>query len=164
MSASALAVEAGSYRVAPTRSTVEIRVRHFGRPIHGSFTVDHGEVTVVPGRTRVSAEVQAGSFLTGNSRRDTDVVGPRFLDAASHPTLGFTGEVVGATLHGELTVRDVTAPVTFELETRPDGRIRATTQLDRRVFGIRAPRALIGRYVDVELTVTLAPSLSTDRR
>lgn len=57
---------------------------------------------------------------------------------------------------GEVTVRDVTAPVLFELETLPDGQIRATTQLDRTLFGIRAPRAVIGRYVDVELIATLS--------
>jgi polyisoprenoid-binding protein YceI len=163
-------IRPGTYRIDTGRSTVRFTATHvFGlKPVDGTFTVRGGTVVVAaePGRSTVSAELDADSFTTDDPRRDKDVRGKRFLAAAAHPAIGFrsTGlrrDADGWLLTGVLSIRGGSAPMDLTLvDAQPDGdgyRVRATAVVDRVAAGVAAGRALIGRHVRVTMDCRVIP-------
>ncbi|HEY3010666.1 MAG TPA: YceI family protein [Micromonosporaceae bacterium] len=159
-------IHPGTYLVDPDRSAVSFTATHvFGlKPVDGTMTVRSGTVMVAgePHRSTVSAELDAGSFTTDDERRNKDVRGRRFLDAANHPTIGFRSTRIafgddGPQIIGVLSVRGGSAEVTLavtEMAPTVDGyRFTAATTVDRLAAGVTAGRAIIGRYVSVTLTL-----------
>jgi len=109
------------------------------------FTVSHLVISKVSGRfgrfwgtvhldeedvRRSTAElvIDAVSIDTGNAERDDHLRSPAFLDARHHPAIRFRStEIVPAgrgdyLVNGELTIRDLTQPVTVFVTDR--GRVR----------------------------------------
>jgi polyisoprenoid-binding protein YceI len=161
---------AGRYRVDPDRSSVAFRTRHlFGLgTVSGTMTVASGEITLDPAvpQATVTAVVSAASFSTGSRARDRDVRSARFLDTGQYPDITFRGgDLTRANgcwmLAGELTVRDVTRPVTLAIESvEPAGagfRGRATTRIDRYAYGLTAAKGMAARYIGITLSVTAQP-------
>jgi polyisoprenoid-binding protein YceI len=148
----------GRYRIDPAGSSVTFRTRHlFGlAPVRGRFAVRGGTVDVSEPVTgsRVRAEIESGSFRTGNPVRDAQVRSARFLATDAHPVLAFSSEGLdGQVLTGTLTVRDVTRPVRVLTEVTgvsPGSfTARATVRIDRYDFGVTASRGLADRYLDM---------------
>lgn len=161
---------AGWYRLDPSRSSVTFRTRHlFGLgAVTGTMAVTGGEIRVDPAapHASVTATISAASVDTGNRRRDRDVRSAPYLDTEQYPDVSFRAESLSHTdgrwsLAGDLTVRDVTKPVTLVVEAREpadDGfHARATTRLDRYAFAVTAGKGMAARYLDIELTVTAEP-------
>jgi polyisoprenoid-binding protein YceI len=157
---------AGTYVLDAARSTITFHTRHmFGLGgVHGSFAVRGGQIEVAdpPDRSSVTAEIDAGSFTTGNGTRDGVVRSARYLDVERRPAIRFVSGGVaeaGGTweLRGTLTVREVERPVRLAVESCAclDGelRARATTRIDRFDFGITAQRGMTGRYLRLVLDV-----------
>lgn len=161
---------AGRYRVDPAHSSVTFRTRHlFGlAAVPGTMAVASGEITVdsaVP-QAAVTAVIGAASFSTGSRARDRDVRSARFLNTRRYPQIIFQGGNIGLAdgcwmLAGELTVRNVTCPVTLAIESvEPAGagfRARATTRIDRYAFGLTTAKGIAARYLDIALAVTAQP-------
>ena len=152
----------GLYEIDPGHSTVTFATRHlFGLgPVRGRFAVRGGSVDVTEpvSYSGVRAEIDAASFSTGNGQRDGIVRSRRFLDTARHPEIIFISERFGGTaLHGTLTVRGVSRPVSLSVSeatvTAGEFTVRATTRIDRTEFGVTASRGLAGRYLDMSLEV-----------
>jgi polyisoprenoid-binding protein YceI len=161
---------AGRYRLAPARSSVTFRTRHlFGLGVvSGTMEVVAGEITVDPaaGQATVTAVVSAASFHTGSRLRDRDVHSAKFLDTGQYPHITFRAGTLrrdsdGWTLAGELTVREVSKPVTLTIEsaeeTGPGFRAHATARIDRYVFGVTAAKGMAARYLDINLTAAAEP-------
>ena len=163
-------VAAGTWAVSDSRTRLTFEVGHLHRPVTGSMALAWGEVEVdasgAPVRAR--AEIDLGSVDTGNARRDADLRKPRFLDIDRHPVMRwsadrFTGGAgVGWTAYGVLHVRGTSTPlaVSGTPEAGPDGegvRVRALAVLDRTSVGIRAPRVLVGRTVEIAIDAWLTP-------
>ncbi|GAA4880755.1 YceI family protein [Pseudonocardia benzenivorans] len=155
-------VAPGRHRIAPTRSTLAFRVREFGMvTVTGTFAVLDGEAVVTDGVARVRVVADAGSFTTGNRRRDADVRGHRFLDAATFPELTWTGELADGTTTapGTLRVRDVETPTAVEVAAVESGRgvtgVRARMVVDRCAAGVPAGRLIVARTLDVDADLTL---------
>ena len=163
-------IRPGTYTIDPARSAVRFTATHvFGlKPVGGAMAVRGGTLMVAdePRRSTVSAELDAASWKTDDAKRDKDVRGKRFLDVERHPVIGFrsthlvrTGE--GWQIAGVLSVRGGSTDVVLDLtEMEPAGdgyRFTATTRVDRVAAGVGSGRAIIGRYVDLTLTVTVAP-------
>lgn len=99
-------------------------VRHLGvSKVRGHFAAVEAELVVgeTPEDSSVTATIDIGSLDTGNKDRDAHVLSPELLDVATRPTmtfrsLGISGEGADWTLDGELTIGDVTQPVTLEVE------------------------------------------------
>ncbi|MGC4808713.1 YceI family protein [Micromonospora sp. DT233] len=153
----------GRYDIDPTRSTVRFRTTHmFGLgKVTGTFAVRSGTVEVVEplAASSVRAEIDAASFHTGTAARDRTVRSATFLDTDHHPTITFVSAGIdGTNLTGQLTVREVTGPVTLAVQesaNTTDGfRVVATTRIDRLEFGVTGSRGMTGRYLD--LTVEAA--------
>lgn len=160
---------AGRYALDPVRSSVTLRTRLFGlESLTATMYIAGGQIDIDPaaGQAAVTATISAASFSTGNPRRDNDIRSPRFLHAGQYPELSYQAgtlcqDHVRWTLAGELTVRDVTRPVTLEIDsvqqTGQGFRAHATTRVDRAAFGLTAAQWMGGRIFDIELTATAGP-------
>jgi len=150
----------GRYQIEPASSAVRFATRHmFGlAPVRGTFAVRAGTVDVTGPLTasRISADIDAASFRTGNAQRDASVRSARFLDADQYPAISFSSTgVSGHMLAGTVTVRDVTRPVDLLVElsdvSARSFTARATVRIDRTEFGVTAQRGLAGRYLDLSV-------------
>lgn len=138
--------------------------------MHATFQVLSGEVVVadpVTGTT-VAAVVDAGSFSSGNARRDRDVTGAGLLDSDAHPEIRFT--CTGTRRDGErwllggtVTAHGVSVPVELAMDRcAREGsgmRVHARAEhLDRHAFGVTGGRGMVGRHLDLDLDVVADPA------
>jgi polyisoprenoid-binding protein YceI len=122
----------------------------------------------------IEATIKTASIDTDNEGRDKHLRSDDFLNAEKFPEIRFKSTSVEKTgkdtyrITGTLTIRDVTKPVV--LETRYNGQVKdsrgnekagfkATTTIDRFVFGVKWDRAIeTGGLVagkDVEITLLM---------
>jgi polyisoprenoid-binding protein YceI len=157
---------AGIWRADLTRSTASFQVGNLGRKANGSVPVTSGTVEIGnDGQLRgVHGTLDLGAINTGIAKRDLDLRKPGLLDLDRHPTMTFTATSVqpaygGWLVTGALDARGTSTELSgiAELST-VDGEtvMTATARLDRRTLGIRAPRFLIGRYVDITVTAVIS--------
>src|SRR5690554_2473768 len=115
-----------AWQIDPAHSSIQFTVRHMMiSNVRGQFdrfegTIDLDEEN--PENTRVHVEIDASSINTRANQRDNHLRSADFLDVEKYPKLVFestrverTGENT-ARLHGDLTIRDVTRPVTLDVE------------------------------------------------
>jgi len=165
---------AGTWVVTPATTKAELIVRHFAEQVRAGFGRIHGtiEIATDPRLSRVVGSVEVASFVSGSDERDEHVRGP-LLASLHHPTIGLvsTGLRPGGAdsfeLEADLTVKDVTKPVTLSLgflgwkEVGPgDTRawFYAEAVIDRTDFGVGWNRLIelpktVGRNVKIELRV-----------
>jgi len=116
------------------------------KTFEGEFTFDTANFKA----TRLDAKADAASVDTGNVKRDDHLRGPDFFDAKSHPLFTFKGTKVtrvtkkGFKLAGDVTLRGITRPVTFDVVhlgnvkayEKERAAFEATARIDRRDFKI----------------------------
>jgi polyisoprenoid-binding protein YceI len=109
----------------PGHTAAEFRARHMMvswvrghfKDVHGALVWDAAD----PGSASVEATIDARKLWSGEPDRDAHLMSGDFLDVENHPTIAFRGnrvELTGAAeakLHGELTIRGVTRPVTLDV-------------------------------------------------
>jgi len=114
--------------------------------------------------------IKTASIDTDNERRDEHVKGDDFLNVATYPEIKFVGTVVkdGAKylLKGNLTMRDVTKPVTFDaayngtVDTGRGGMVagwRVSGKINRLDYGVKWSNKLAsGEYVVADEVQILA--------
>jgi polyisoprenoid-binding protein YceI len=155
----------GHYDIDTENSAVRFRTRHmFGLgPVRGDFSILSGSADVAEPLTdsAVSADISSASFRTGNRQRDAMVRSARFLDVGNFPVISFRNGRIsadGATLTGELTVREVTRPVSLSVQQRatsPGGfTLTASVRIDRNEFGVTAMPGITGRYLGLTVEAT----------
>jgi polyisoprenoid-binding protein YceI len=159
--------QAATYRIDPSRTFAEFEVGHLG-----VFRAE-GRFHNVTGSLRYDAAGQAGaidlairvsSVATGWDSRDQFLRGASMFDAARFPSMKFVSrrfEFEGgrlARVEGDLTLRDVTRPVTLavtSLHCESDTCVaEASGAIRRREFAMEAWWPLIGD--DVQLSFRLA--------
>jgi polyisoprenoid-binding protein YceI len=115
---------AGEYAIDQAHTSVEFVVRHMMiSNVRGRFREVSGTITVdeVPERSHVEVDINAVSIDTGIGERDRHLRSPDFFDVERHPTIRFKSTKVelapsGAwVVTGDLTILDVTRPVTLQL-------------------------------------------------
>jgi polyisoprenoid-binding protein YceI len=171
----------GTYTFDPAHTEVGFWARHLMvTKVRGRFNQVSGTIEVgdTPEASSVDVTIGAASIDTDNEGRDEHLRSPDFLDVERFPHLRYrstrverTGETTGR-IEGELTIRDVTLPVTLDAEfngmsTDPWGKVHtafsATAEVDREAFGMTWNQALetggvlVGRTVKIELEVQLVP-------
>ncbi len=162
----AATLTAGTWRADLTRSTASFKVGNLGRVANGTVPVTAGTVQIGPDGAllAVHGTLDLSAIDTGIAKRDLDLRKPGLLDLDRHPAMTFTSTSAsrvdgGWLVTGTLTARGTSTELsgTAELST-VDGEpvMTATARLDRRTLGIRAPRFLIGRYVDITVTAVLS--------
>src|SRR6476620_8386513 len=82
-------VAAGRWQLDTAESTASFSVIHFGRTVVGTLPLRAAEAEIGPTGEILSGhiELDLAAIATGNSRRDSDLAKPRFLDTAQHPTM-----------------------------------------------------------------------------
>ncbi|WP_139006927.1 YceI family protein [Arthrobacter crystallopoietes] len=143
----------GTWNLDLAHTEIGFAVRHAGiSKVRGQFT--DAEATLVIGDTptgsSVTATVKTASFDSNDENRDAHVKGTDFFDVEQFPTMTFAsvnaqGSGEEFKLAGDLTIKGITKPVTFDVEfggmaIDPFGATRAgfsaTTQISRKEFGL----------------------------
>ncbi|KYH46221.1 YceI family protein [Branchiibius sp. NY16-3462-2] len=164
----------GVWNVDPSHSTIGFVARHLMvSKVRGSFTEFTADVKIGEELedSTVTATVQLASVETGSADRDGHLKSPDFFDVENNPTMTFTStKVTPDTLEGDLTIKGVTKPVTFDLEfdgvsADPWGGTRAgfeaTTEINRKDFGltwnvaVEGGGVLVSEKVKINLDVQL---------
>jgi polyisoprenoid-binding protein YceI len=150
----------GTYTIDPGHSGVSFTGRHLMvSKVRGKFAVDRGTVTIAddPAQSSVEATISAASVESGDAKRDEHLRSPDFFDTDQYPTITFRSTKVDDhgdgefTLHGDLTVRGVTRPVTLKGEYLGSSRspwdttvigFTAETEVNRKDWGLEWNMAL----------------------
>ncbi len=151
-------------------SSAGFTVRSLGRPVRGQVPIRHAAIEVDnTGRpTSVHAELDLAGLDTSNARRDRDLRKPHLLDTARFPTMIFTSTSTSVEaggdhwlLPGRLSARGAEIDLVLTATASHDSTrvtVRASAAFDRRELGIRAPRIMIGRRIDVLIEAVLRPA------
>lgn len=112
----------------PSHTTVAFAVKHMGIfTVRGQFKQVRGSVEAdEQGRpSHIDVVIDANSIETGDPQRDGHLRAADFFNAEQYPELRFTSKTIEALgpnryhILGDLTIRDVTKPVTLEAEVTP---------------------------------------------
>ena len=186
MSATAIDIpgyKPGTWVMDPSHSEVGFSVRHMMiSKVRGAFGVKSATIVAPenPLEVTVVAQVDATSLDTQDEGRDAHLRSGDFFDVEAYPTLNFVSTGVRVEggdflVDGDLTIRDITKPVTFELEFNgfgvdPWGNYKAgasaKTVINREDFGLtwnaalEAGGVLVGK--DVSITLELQGALQQD--
>jgi polyisoprenoid-binding protein YceI len=164
----------GIWTVDASHSEVGFTARHLMvSKVRGQFKDFAAVVTIAQPfeLSTVEATVQLASIDTNSADRDTHLKSADFFDAENNPVMTFTStKVTDDSLEGNLTIKGVTKPVTFDLDfggvsADPWGGTRAgfeaTTEINRKDFdlswnvAIEGGGVLVGEKVKIALDVQL---------
>ena len=161
-------IPAGTWAVDPSHTEVGFVARHLMvSKVRGYFKDVSGTVEVAEDITKsvVNVTAQIASVETGSADRDAHLKSADFFDAEQFPVMTFTSTSFdGETLTGELTIKDVTKPVTFDVEFGGVGQdpwgntkagFEATTTVNRKDWGLTWNAAVEGGGVLVSDKITI---------
>ncbi|MEW6561480.1 MAG: YceI family protein [Pseudomonadota bacterium] len=168
---------AGSYSLDPDHSGVQFTLGHAGvgrftgvfKRVTGTYTFDPAD----PAKDKADIVIPVKSLDTFLPQRDTDLLATPFFDAAAHPDIRFVSiryvpqDKTHGKLYGNLTLRGVTHPVTFDVKLIGAGDVPylpkpwggylsgfvATATINRMDFGMTAFAAGLGHDVAVRVEV-----------
>ncbi|MFF4157297.1 YceI family protein [Streptomyces sp. NPDC001678] len=122
----ALAALTGDYTIDPAHSSIGFTVRHaMVTNVKGSFLQHEGTLHLDgsdPSRSTAAIDIRIDSVDTGIKDRDAHLLSGDFFDAGTFPLMTFrstAAERVGGDryrLTGDLTIKDVTRPLSIDLE------------------------------------------------
>ena len=114
------------YAIDPAHTDINFSAKHMMvTTVRGKFTDVDGYLEVDeedPAATRGEIRIAATSLTTGFEGRDQHLRSADFFDVPHHPTITFRATDVSPrddglyAVTGDVTIRDVTRPVTFEVE------------------------------------------------
>ncbi|MFJ6051282.1 YceI family protein [Streptomyces sp. NPDC092307] len=175
----ALAALTGDYVIDPAHSSIGFTVRHaMVTNVRGAFTEHEGTLHLDgadPARSTASIDVKIASVDTGIADRDGHLRSGDFFDAETFPLMTFRStearQLGGDTyrITGELTIKDVTRPLSIDLEfngsaTDPYGNERVgfegSTEIQRSDWGLTWNAALEAGGVMVSDKVKLTFDIS----
>ncbi len=168
----------GTFHADPTHSRIGFSVRHMMvSKVRGEFNDYEVNAEFTAGATpKVDVSIDASSVDTGNADRDAHLKQDDFFGSEQFPNIRFVATDVTAVdedtvkVAGELTIRDVTKPVTVEMEVGgvlvdPYGLERVglegKTSIKRSEFGVNFNAALetggvvVSDKVDLEIELAL---------
>lgn len=173
-------VAAPVWNLDASHSSATFSVRHMMiSKVRGELGSLEGQVTFDPARpeaSTVAATLDVASINTREPKRDAHLKSADFFDAETFPKIRFESREIkrggdGFLVKGDLTIKDVTRPVTLDVEgptaphTDPYGNVRigasAKTKIKRSDFGItwnvaiEAGGVLVGDDITIELDVSL---------
>jgi polyisoprenoid-binding protein YceI len=167
---------AGKYELDTAHTSVAFVARHMISKVRGHFSDVTGTIDLAenPEDSRVDVEIKTASIKTNAEQRDQHLISGDFLEVETYPVITFSSTRLRPTggaafeLEGDLTIKDVTRPVTLKGEFNGWGpgmkegtmfAASARTTLDREDFGItwnvvvETGGFLVGKKVDLEIDV-----------
>ncbi len=173
--------EPGVFAVDTSHSELTFSVRHMMvSKVRGRFGQVSGSITIADALEDSSVEVTigVGSIDTGAPDRDGHLTSADFFDAETYPEITFrsTGvrDIDGDefTLEGDLTVRDVTRPVSFRATYNGVGKnpwgalvvgFEGSVEIDREDFGLtwnqtlETGGVLVGKVATIDIALEASP-------
>ena len=164
---------AGTYAIDPTHSEIGFSARHaMVTKVRGSFTEFSGTASSEENlnNAQINVEIDVNSVDTHNADRDGHLKTADFFEVEQSPKITFKSTDIKAkddeTLEvtGDLTIKDVTKPVTIDFEFNgeavdPFGNTRVgfegQTTINRKDFGLNFQAALDTGGVLVSEKITL---------
>jgi polyisoprenoid-binding protein YceI len=166
----------GTWAIDKAHSRIGFVARHLMiTKVRGNFNDFEGNITIADNvaNSNVAATVLMASISTGDDARDGHLRTNDFFDVETHPTMTFVSKGLSVDgndgkLSGDLTLRGVTKPVTFDVEfegvsTDPWGNTKAgftaVTEINRKDFGVEWNAVLetggvaVGEKVKIELDI-----------
>ena len=166
----------GTWTVDAVHSNVGFVVRHLVvAKTRGRFGDFEGTITIAeePLQSKVEASIKTVSVDTGDEGRDGHLRTGDFFEAEKYPTMTFVSTAITPDggdykLTGDLTIKGVTKPVTFDLEyegvvTDPYNNLKAgftaETEINRKDWGLdynavlEAGGLMIGEKVKLTLEI-----------
>ena len=171
----------GIWALDSNHSSVGFTIRHLGiAKVRGRLGTVAAELVVgaTPADTAVTATVDLASIDTGQPDRDAHVRAPELLDTERRPTMTYRSTQVRGvgtdwTVDGDLTIGDITRPLTLAVElggveaffdgTRHAG-FEATGEICRKDYGLGFGTlgAILGDVVKIELDMQFVePAMAT---
>ncbi len=169
----------GDYQLDAAHSRIGFVARHaMVTKVHVSFQEFEGNGHVDaedPAKSTVEVRIKTGSITTGNEQRDAHLQTNDFLDAPNFPEMVFKSTAVEQVdderyrVTGDLTIKDVTKPVTVDFEFTgsakdPYGNLRlgleGKARINRRDWGVNWNAALetggflVSDKIDLEFDVS----------
>jgi polyisoprenoid-binding protein YceI len=152
---------AGTWVIDPVHSEIGFSVRHLMvSKVRGRFTSYEGQIVTGDDTVDTTAvvSVDLSSIDTGNDDRDGDLRSSNYFEVDKYPTMtyrstGIRREGDHYVAEGELTVKDVTNPVAFDVDFHgigpdPWGGTRAglsvAGEINRKDFGVTFDMPLEG--------------------
>jgi len=144
----------GEYRLDPTHSRIGFAARHaMVTKVRGTFKQFDGKLYIdgqQPSKSSVEMRINMASIDTGEEKRDVHLRSADFFGVDDYPEMVFRstsieGDKTQFKITGDLTIRNTTQPVTFDLEYTgsakdPFGNLRAGFegggQLNRKDWGL----------------------------
>ncbi len=168
---------AGTYTIDASHSRVGFSARHaMVTKVRGSFNDYTGAAVVADGAATIEIEISAASVDTRSADRDGHLQSPDFFDVATFPKITFKSTSVkdsgseNISVTGDLTIKDVTKPITIEFEytgtaTDPFGNARfgfeGSSEINRKDFGLTWNAALETGGILVSENIKLEFEIST---
>jgi polyisoprenoid-binding protein YceI len=122
----ALAALTGEYEIDAAHSSINFTVRYaMVNNVRGSFGEHEGTLTLDgtdPANSSASIDVSIGSISTGSEGRDGHLLSGDFFEVEKYPKMTFRSTSVehfssdAYRITGDLTVKDVTRPLSIDLE------------------------------------------------
>jgi polyisoprenoid-binding protein YceI len=138
-------IAATPWRIDPTRSSVEFRVKNFWgmTTVKGGFLRYHGTLDLAADPA-IDMTIEADSLDTAHTKRDKHLRSPDFFDVENHPYIRFVSDSAvldgeRLTVRGRLHVRGTSSPLTLAATVRATGdglELEATAEADRRELGM----------------------------
>ena len=170
--------KAGTYVLDSSHSDVNFEVRHMMiSKVRGKFLVKQATLVLPenPLDATVEATADVASVDTNDEGRDGHLRSADFFDAENYPTITFASTAVreegdGLVVDGDLTIKDVTRPITFSLElggfgSDPWGNYKggataeATFTNTHKVGGLTVEKTIDGNGKDEEKDFTFTVTL-----
>jgi polyisoprenoid-binding protein YceI len=172
----------GTYSLNPSMTTVGFVTRKLMvSKIRGAFEKFDGTLVVAdpPEKSQLEVRVETASIQTREEKRDAHLRSPDFLDVENFPLMTFKSTSVERVddttlkVSGDLTIKDVTRPVTLDVEYEglhptPWGFeqmiFSATGEINREEWGLtwnqvlEAGNVLVGPIVKLDLEAAFKPS------
>ena len=164
----------GQYTLDPSHTRIGFVARHaMVTKVRGSFNEFEGTANVDgadPSRSSVSVTIKTASIDTRNEQRDAHLRSNDFLDLEKYPEITFVSTGVRRLdestfqLTGDLTIKDVTRPVTIDFDYEgaakdPFGNLRigfeGSVTINRKDYGVTWNAALETGGVLVSDKITL---------
>ncbi len=168
---------AGTFNIDPSHSRVGFSARHaMVTKVRGSFNDYTGAAVVAAGVASINIEINVASVDTRSADRDGHLQSADFFDVANFPKITFASTSVKdagsdkLSVEGNLTIKDVTKPITIEFEysgtaTDPFGNARfgfeGAAEINRKDFGLTWNAALETGGILVSENIKLEFEIST---
>ncbi len=123
-------LQAAPYNIDPAHSFVTFKIQHLGMSwLHGGFNNVTGTVEYDADNADASSinmEIDTTSIDTNHAERDKHLRGSDFLEVEFYPTAtfkstSFVANETGGTMTGDLTIKDSTKSVSFDVSKIGEG-------------------------------------------